>query len=123
MAKWSSEDEQPVEPRVYEHEGHVVVHRRPGQALRLEIEAHALIKTVRDRPDDIELSVGASNMRYLRWEVQQEQNWLGVKAPHEAGKHGEGEPEHGLLKPYACHLRVTRAHGLTNQRIKDLIER
>lgn len=71
-AEGSSKDKEPVECAVDEEEGDVVVGGREGHSLCLEIESHALVEAVGDRPDDIVPSIGSGNCADIGREAHEE---------------------------------------------------
>merc|ERR1719506_1994573 len=58
--KRAAKDKYPIEKNVDEEENQIIVHCRPRLTLRLEVEAHALIPPVRNRPEHIPLRVSPS---------------------------------------------------------------
>ena len=123
VSERAAEDKDPVEQRVDEEEKNRVVHRRPRFAHRLEVEAHALVPAVGNRPEDVPSRVGTREFAYHAVEAQGVQYPVHEEEPGKKREHAEREPEARLLQPHAGHLLPPASHGLTAQCVEHLVER
>ena len=71
----------PIEKNVDEEEHQIIVHCRPRLTLRLEVEAHALVPAVRDRPEDAPPRVEPRKAAEVLREAQEFEHGRHVEKP------------------------------------------
>mmetsp|Transcript_2955 Transcript_2955/g.4426 ORF Transcript_2955/g.4426 Transcript_2955/m.4426 type:complete len:223 (-) Transcript_2955:263-931(-) len=120
--KGTSKDKEPIQYRIDTQEKNIIVHGWTWQSLGLKIKSHALIDSIWYRPDQIVFRIDSSQFRGCLRKPQFQEDRFDVKQSRQTRQHTQRQPKHGLLQPNTRHFGIATAHGLSYQRIQNLIK-